>query len=428
MDPRDDRSHLLDPLPEEMLLKIFRLATDSPSRNTKSLAELPPFECIRYDYDSDEAQERTSMKTKLSLALTSSHVRRLTLPLLYEVICIHHGAEALLRALQGSGGHNGKGKYVQRIILPHSTYPVASDVLAKIIECCPEVFILTRPLAANKHRPYLPLHSDSLRLSSDALAKIVRIDWNNTPADNADPLSVSPSFIWTSQSLRVLTLGNANFKDFANVQNGNQSLEIVQSEINIDLPNVHTLKLRTLDALGDPFSHWYTAKFPSLRRVVLEAPAGLYPLYEGCLTFYGSKIETIEFGTHIGFLRIDALALALFYCPNVKDLYFPVFNTMPVRKNPLDVPDAEYRFYKVEKVIMHGFAESAAGYQISRTWMTTHLADFIDALCGEGTRFTSLKTIVLFGPEWNDLLEDTFVSSVMAIPIDKGMRIVRQGY
>ena len=423
MHSRDGRSHLHF-IPEELSLKIIRIATDSPVRRTETLAELPPFECIRYA--SSEVQSWAAMRIKLSLAQTNSYLRRLALPYLYEAIWIHHGAEALLQVLQSSKGCSGLGKYVQHIIIPHSTHAVASDVLAKIVGCCPEVRILTRPSAAIKHKPYQPLLTNDLAINSDALTKVTRIDWNNTPTDNAEASSISPPFIWSSQSLRVLTLGSANFKDFANVQEGDQSLEVVQTEINIDLPNVHTLKLRTLDALGDPFSHWYTAKLPSLRRIVLEAPAGLYPLYEGCLTFYGPRIEVIEFGTHVGFLRIDALALALFYCPNVKELCFPVFNTMPVRKNPLDVPDAEYRFYKVERVVMHGFAETEAGYQISRSWMTTHFADFIDGLCGEGTRFTSLKTIVLFGSEWKELLEDSFIDSLMAISTDKGLRIERQ--
>ena len=421
MSTEDGACRRLDTLPEELLLKIVDLAIGSRSGVIDSLAELPPFETV-YSI-SEEARSRKSLCTKRSLSQTSSYLRRLVVPLLYEDIWIHHGAEVLLQILQGSNGNVGYGKYVKRIFMPHSTHHIVPDILRKIIESCPDVRILTRSLATRKDQEFKPLQIEDISFRADALKELVRIDWNNVPSDDVPAPTFAPSFIWSVPSLRVLTLGSRNFHDFEGLQSTDPTSEIIQSEIKIDLPNVHTLRLRTLDALGDPFSHWYSVRLPKLRRVVLEAPAGLYPFYEGCLTFYGSSIETIEFSTHVGFLRIDGVALALFYCPNVKELCFPVFNTMPVRKNPLDVPDAEYRSYKVERVVLHGFTETEAGYQVSRSWMTTHLADHVDGLCGEGTRFTLLKTIVLYGPEWVELLEDSFISSLLEILTKKGIKL-----
>lgn len=424
MSTRDGPCHRPGALPEELLLKIFHRATDSPMRHFESLAELPPFETLRAAFD--DARTKQALQTKLSLSHASSFTRRLVISFLYEEVRIHRDAEALLQSLQASNGHDGYGKYVRRIVLPHSNHSIEPEVLRKIIECCPEVRILTRPSASRKDKHYQPLHIEDMKLNSDALKQLTRIDWNNASSDDADVFSFSPSFIWSCRSLRVLTLGSRNFHDFfadASGLQGVPSTDIMQTEIRIDLPNIHTLRLRTLDALGDPFSHWYSASFPSLRRIVLEAPAGLYPLYEGCLTFYGSKIETIEFSAHVGFLRIDAVALALFYCPNVRELCFPVFNTTPVRKNPPDVSDAERRFYKVERVVLHAFVETDAGYQVSKSWMTTHLADHIDSFCAEGTRFTSLKTVVLFGSEWRQLVEDTSIMRLLENVTQKGIKI-----
>ena len=58
-----ERSDFLLPLPSELLIDIFALATDNPARRVEDVIDIPPFETIEYKKNLQLCDE--ALKTKL---------------------------------------------------------------------------------------------------------------------------------------------------------------------------------------------------------------------------------------------------------------------------------------------------------------------------------------------------------------------------
>ncbi|KAL5512508.1 hypothetical protein ACEPAG_3161 [Sanghuangporus baumii] len=384
------------PLPPEVLLSIFELATYNTTRQIDHLVDLPPFEAI-YSEERD-ALDKEALRMKRSLSLTCSLFRQMTVKLLYEDVWIRHGSSCLLETFRGPGAgsdsNHGAGRYVRRVILT----PNAFDDAPQILAFCPNLRIISRAssLARSNSGPVLNnLFSPQLH----------RIDWIDILAEKEFSLNRSPQFFWHSPILRVLTLDTDNlFTPEAEETWGPENREIL-----INLPQLHTLRLRSCDTLGDPEESWYSIQLPSLQRLVLERPLALYALHSGCLAFYGSRIKTLELGRYRRFLRIDAISIALGYCPNVDTLLFPVSTTMPPAKNALDAPRTGWLEYRVKHIGLNASVENGLDHQVSNTWIHVQLKDLVDAFLGEGTRFTALERITLYGSEWREIVcDETF--------------------
>ncbi|KAL5483045.1 hypothetical protein ACEPAI_8274 [Sanghuangporus weigelae] len=381
------------PLPPEVLLSIFELATYNATRQIEYLVDLHPFEAI-YSEERD-ALDKEALRMKHSLSLTCSLFRQMTVKLLYEDVWIRHGSSCLLEIFRASGAgsdsNQGVGRYVRRVILT----PNAFDDAPQILAFCPNVRIISRAssLVSSNSGPVLNnLFSPQLH----------RINWIDVLAGKEFSLNQSPQFFWHSPTLRVLTLDTDNlFTPEAEEAWGPEHREIL-----INLPQLHTLRLRSCDALGDPEESWYSIQLPSLRRLVLERPLALYALHLGCLAFYGSRIETLELGRYRRFLRIDAISIALGYCPNVETLLFPVSTTMPPAKNALDTPRTGWLEYRVKHIGLNASIEDGLDHQVISTWIHVQLKDLVDAFFGQGARFTALERITLYGYEWREIVCD----------------------
>ena len=389
-------SNKANALPPEVLLTIFELATYNSTREIDHLADLPPFEGI-YSEKRD-ARDRDALRTKRSLSLTCSSFRRIIEKLLYEDIWIRHGSARLLETFRSSevapGSGFGLGRYVRRATLAPTEFNFAAADTPEILKLCPNLRIISRASCLNNS-------NCGPALDNLSPLRVHRVDWTDVLAGRDFTLNLSPHFVWHSPTVRVLTLDTDNLLIPESEGNSGQNHEII-----INLPNLHTLRLHSCDALGDPEEFWYSVQLPSLRRLIIERPLALYALHSGCLVFYGPRIKTLELGRYRRFLRIDAISIALGYCPNVDTLLFPVSTTMPPAKNALDSPREEWMEYCVKHIGLNASVEEGLDDQVRRTWLNVQLEDVVDALVGEGTRFTALERITLYGREWRDIVCD----------------------
>ncbi|KZT10090.1 uncharacterized protein LAESUDRAFT_748017 [Laetiporus sulphureus 93-53] len=252
--------------------------------------------------------------------------------------------------------------------------------------------VLSRPPAEVSDRQNGPPMDDS-KPNDLSFSRLYRVDWTNSSFGeiSSSPTSnASPRFVWHSPCLRVLSLNTNNlFIPYGNDMIGRQQGREPHRML-VDLPRLHTLRLRTCDGLDDPDEAWFTVQLPSLQRI-------LSTLCTEASVPYGPHITTLELGRRNSrFLLIDAISIALGYCPNVETL-FPILSTMPPVKNPEDRPRAEWVRYRVKHIVLNASVAEDCDYQVGRTWMW--LGDFVDALFGERTRLTALERITLQGLE-----------------------------
>ena len=457
-------------LPPELLSLIFEFATDNPVRYIDKIVELPAFEQV--SEEERELQRKEALQTKYALTLTSPYFRALTARLMYEDIWIHHGADELLSVLQKpiEGDSTSKvqhelkniGMYVRSISL---CVKAPETVIAKtqsILECCPNVRIFSRivpPDLTDKEIHQLPNNIPVIENIADSFKKLHRIDWSNTLAKSVPAETRSPSFIWGLSTLRVLTLGADNFPyvpsffddddleedegDDDDDEHGGNSEESRSrnndnNNIIINLPNVHTLRISAFDALGDPSEAQAISKsvhLPALRRLVVGSPAGFSPLLSGILGPYTANITTVELGFHVRFYVIDGIQLALDTFPNITTLHYPIFNTIAIPKNSnwdASVNNSEdggmtrRHSYPVRFIGLSAACTWAHGpYEPDdeSSWRWMQLSEHFDSITSDGTQFTNLKTIKLYGSEWNDFLtHDPFLRLLEKIS-SKGINI-----
>lgn len=398
--PPASRSFFL-PLPAELLIRIFELATDNPTRNIDLYVELPPFESAlpsKVEQQCDDA-----LRTKLAITTACRAFRDICGELLYEDIRVRYGSKTLADILETKTSDNGlpMGSTVKRAVLfptgsedENSPVRITHDT-RRILSCCPNLRAIFRP-RVNVRRTDDAFLKDKTRVSEIEfhLHHLQRVDWSSSPCDDPPVIAQIPQSVWSSPGLRTLSVGVVEWRRFSGMQ------ETETTEI---FTHITTLRVRSLDAFGVPGQRLFTLKLPKLKRIVLDQPDSMYALFS--IYQYGSQITTLEFGAHSGFLQHDYIAVLLVYCPNATDLYIPIFSMHPTRKNTEGSVPSSY-------LVTHLCLTAVSG-SIPEDMKWDHLLTHFDTLCGPLSRFTNLKKITFFGSEWRELIEDSRVLPIL---------------
>ncbi|KAL5483046.1 hypothetical protein ACEPAI_8275 [Sanghuangporus weigelae] len=389
------------PLPAELLLYIFKLATVNPCRDIDRYVNLPPFESIETGRQEEEFD--VALKTKRSIVHTCSAFNHLGKAIMYEDIRVGRGAAVLMDILEKSEVKSpgaGIGRMVKRAVL----FPLASETSApgriskstlRILAYCPNIRALCRHKGAISHDGECGAQESGSSHQELYIHSLERVDWSSCPADDPPFVAEMPHSVWGSESLKTLSVGVQEWSRFTGMQE--------TDTVNI-FSNIRTLRVRSIDAFGLPGQRFFTLELPSFRRLILDQPDSLYALFS--VIQYGDKVDTIELGLHSGFLEHDYITVLLIYCPNVMDLYFPVFTTFVTRRNGLT--------YSLRHVALHAATEEGLFLDVTRQW--EHLCGHFEALCGDGSRFTALERITLHGTEWRNFVGDPrFIPSARLI-------------
>ncbi|EJD08284.1 uncharacterized protein FOMMEDRAFT_164946 [Fomitiporia mediterranea MF3/22] len=379
------------PLPAELLLYIFKLATDNVIRDIDRFVDLPPFESI--DSQAKDEQCDLALKTKWSITLTCSAFRRLCTDFLYEDIRVRHGSAGLADVLERSemlAPGAGVGRTVKRAVLfplePEDDSAPCDRIskhTRRILACCPNIRAV--------FRPKVPLSGQCSSGDADSddtvnvpleFPSLQRVDWSSCPSDDPPTLSQLPCSIWSSESLKTLSVGVKEWSRFTGMQG---------TEVTNIFSGIHTLRVRSLDAFGTPGQRLFSLELPSLHRLVLEQPDSMYALFS--VVQYGDQITTLEFGLHKGFLEHDYIMVLLVYCPNTTDLYFPIFTTSVTRRNSRGMSFT----HSIKRIVLHAAVEEGSEVDEEQKW--DHLTSQFESICGEHSRFMKLERITLYGEE-----------------------------
>lgn len=392
------KSEFLLPLPSELLIEIFTLATDSPIRRIEDLVDLPPFEAIEYNKTEQLCNE--ALRTKLSITLACSAFRKLCAEMMYEDIRIRHGSKALADVLETPRVRDRLGSFVKRAVLfPMSKEPENWEETCKnvkrILECCPKILMLVRPPCdpSEDDRIYLAPFPDSLSVPS-----LQRIDWHSGSKEGSSDLSQIPPLFWNSPSLRTLSLGVASWGSF----DGDRNIEMRSVS-----SGVKTLRVCSLDTLSAPGQHMYSLDLSLLSRIVLDQPDSMYALFG--IAQYGEQVRSIELGLHSGFLDHDYIGILLIYFSRAEKLFYPIFTTLPASTNS---PESN-NICSVRHVGLH--AAMTDELQDDEDWIWSHLSKHIESLCGQWTQFTHLEQITFFGEDWKRYISDSRFTPILSL-------------
>jgi hypothetical protein len=465
-------------LPHEILIDIFRLATDNDARHSSVDDPWTPFEPA-YAATRQVDLCKDALRTKHSLAIVSPLFNELISPYLYEHIWIRYGSPSLLQVLETSRDSDGPGlgKFVRRVVVSSTPQEGSLAINTRIIKCCPFVERIRRPQESSA--------GDKILQDNINLPFLSRVDWHNTPFDSAFASAPAPQFLFLSKSLRVLILGSDNFP----------FIEHQDPETTMDLPNLHTLGINSSNSFGaEPRRH--SLSLPSLRRLIVGRPEAIYNLFSGTLEPVARQITTLELGADPRFLRHDFVATLLGYCPNAAELYVPLATTKPMHPN--EVPRVLLEFAATKRVFLrHAYTgtpnvpigsirpdgsvdpnalsisasspspsssississstppSASASASIStiqtpnpnpaptptltstrtrrhsdpkldgraiRMWSVLH--EHFIGLCGPFSRFTALEEVVLCGREWRETVDDERFAGVLRVVRAKGVRV-----
>lgn len=407
------------PLPAELLIHIFELATHNPVRDIDVLVELPPFESINAGHHEQLCD--AALRTKHAITTSCKAFRRLCSVYLYEDIRIRHGANHLADVLEQSVDEKGVGfgDLVKRVILSPTSSGVPSVYgdTRRIMCLCPNLQILYRPRDSINPDSEAPSHGDIPYCLDVDFPSLRRVDWLNCPVDALPVVSqFSPSF-WSMPTLATLSIGADQWRSWH--ESSDTDDEVVSLRI-----NTHTLRICSLDAFG-PGSRLFIVDLPRLRRLILDKPESMYALFG--IAQFGANITTLELGLHPEFARHDYLAVLIVYCQKATDLYYPIFTTQPTRGNS---PQMSFQ-YTIKQVGLNAArlppemnAEVEIENEDGATWNKIY-AHF-ESLCGEWTRFTALEKIVLYGDEWDEYLEDAQFEDCVKLIRSRDVALVRE--
>lgn len=406
-------------LPPELWMRIFHWATYNPVRDLESICEIQPFESINAFETHLECEE--AFVVKRALTLVCRRWRTMLREFLYEDIWVRHGCEALANALEAS--EKKYGLYVRRLLLPvmqdkpFAMWDVAVVQSAKrILDCCPNVVVISR-----FHPYYVKAGAaDEADLSSSdippfnasiSLPSLLRVEWDNGNVfENLSRAVVeAPDFVWNCESLQVLSIGGENFP---------WRPDVLQQMTVVHLPNLHTLRIRSLHAFGIPGIRHYHMEVPAMRRIVLEKAEAMYSLVDGCLTRFGPQVLSVEVGKHVKFLRSDYISTILKYCPNLESLYFPIFWTKILRHK--GSRRSTLSFPSVKTVGLHSV--SYPDDTEARRW--NQLRGHFDILVGRISKYPSLEQIVLHGNAWAAIVSNSMFINILRLVYSRDVNII----
>lgn len=175
------------------------------------------------------------------------------------------------------------------------------------------------------------------------------------------------------------------------------------------LLHLETLRLNVINGLllNRLCSRW---SLPALRHVVLDSP--LVGSDVGVLWgSLGPKLEVVELGAHARFIMTDMITPCLHGCPDLRELNYHVFFTIP--------PHPDLRHNSLEVVRLHGAADQLLG-EGTVVWkhLQWHLEDMLTV-----ERFPSLKRVYLVGEEWRILGRKPGFSIMLGELAAKGHRL-----
>lgn len=425
-------------LPDELLVTIFELASNNPTRDIHSLIRLHPFDSLREQ--NVDSRGKDALPTKLALSVVCKRFKRLMAKLLYEDLWVHHGTQGLLTSLLKSSKTSpecGYGTHTRRIVLPHSKAELTNEDChelaanaSRIIALCPNVRILSRSWRTVDELTGARLHSANANFPLPdgilCFPLLARVDWDNTTCIHLVNSPSSPEFLWDLESLEVMSLGGNCFPVKAAIEDASRRL-ISELQTPVHLPRLHTLRLHSEYVFGYPSGRQVALQLPALRRIVLERPSTLILLINGGYLWpFAPQIASVELGANISFLHADYVSAILqYYCPHATELFFPVFSTCSMTLNVFGVPENERRCYRVRHVGLHASLELERENLRSRFWwLMTIINNHFDVLCGEGTCFTSLERVTLYGEEWRHFVADDGFKPVLEMVSSRKVELV----
>jgi len=193
-------------LPTEIWRQIFQLATAE---------ECHDIETEYFPFQSSQPRQSPSPVTAISLSRVSKQWQAIAAEFLFRRVWVRHGAQGLLRSLEGPMHSEGYGRYVRRLELPSklvhhdATNPIR---LLDIFACCPHLEILVKPDFNGRQdsRFWSNLIPVTQPQTNDVpLTSLTRLDWSSRGWAEHETLeatrSVLASLIFRSPNLRYLS-------------------------------------------------------------------------------------------------------------------------------------------------------------------------------------------------------------------------------
>ncbi|ESK92136.1 hypothetical protein Moror_4787 [Moniliophthora roreri MCA 2997] len=364
-------------LPPEMWLSIFNWATFYPTRNAYSTT-YQPF-C---DFQFSEA-DRT-FRTKRVLALVCREWYALSKEFLYQDIRIGRSQGSLMTALDRRGDGAGYAKLVRRVVLPYqstttATYNPNPLPSVEILKLCNQLEVLVRPRLFSTASPDLPIELPRFEFEADCtpLPTLKRLDWNyNFDAERTGGINSLNVVLRNAPNLQYLFLGNFTDRTY------------ITTAQPIQLPHLRTLSLSAISA-QILYQLGYRWSLPSLTHIIIGALYihNIESLWEN----YGEQLGSVEFGRHLGFLMGDHVGPCLASCPNLEELYYYIFFTLP--------PTFTDVHYSITSVGLH----AATNMMVEDESIWKLLENHFSALLGGA--LPELRHVHLFG-DWDHILHD----------------------
>ncbi|KAK7063743.1 hypothetical protein R3P38DRAFT_10800 [Favolaschia claudopus] len=219
----------------------------------------------------------------------------------------------------GTDTHREHGHSVERAVLPYTATVTESPKYmpsTEVLSLYSNLKVLVRPL----HRPSL---FTSLRFDFDAmcppLPSLKRLDWwNHAEASRSGGINSLTAVLAEAPNLEFLFVGvvRPNFTPFHGL-----------GAARICLPSLRTLRLSMASALllRHIVVRW---TLPVLDHLVVDSPlaaGGMDMIWE----VLGAQLSVVEFGKHVRFLIEHHLTSCLRGCPNLREIYYYLFTTLP---------------------------------------------------------------------------------------------------
>ncbi|KAL0580835.1 hypothetical protein V5O48_001211 [Marasmius crinis-equi] len=368
-------------LPPELWLQVFHWATNY-SQNTFSTT-YEPFS------NSPFVEEHQVLRVKHSLALVCRTWHALSKEFLYRDVRIGPAQTSLKEALCTP---EESAKFVRRVVLPFQstttpTYSSSPLTSVEILKLCPQVEVLVRPrllapstLQTPRDAPRFEFDVDSLSLPS-----LKRLEWNFLPeAERTGGINSLTDVLLHSPNIEYLHIGGFNPRS-----------QIPPGHSQIHLPKLNTISMSSLTAhvIHQLCYRW---TLPALSHLIVGSVN--LPTISTLWERYASQLESVELGRHLAFLQRDFVGPCVRSCPNLKELNYHVFFTLP--------PDFAGESGSIETIGLHAGRNEMLPPESDAAWAL--LLSHLDSLLGGALPL--LRDIRLHG-DWSVFLADGRITS-----------------
>lgn len=363
-----DPQHSLVMLPPELWLEIFEWAADN---DNLACGSSKPFEPI------PGTTQDPGLQVRLALFSVCKTWQRWMARILYKDIKIGRDTYSLQQTL-GKHEQSGPryGEMVRRVVLPYQSTvagPSRSLKSIGILKLCPNLHTLVRPQRSFLDRMQFDYEAEAIELP-----RLERLHWwHHNEAERSGGINSLGVVLRGAPNLRYLFIGGA----VATSQIRMEAEQMVLSKL--ELLRLH---IKSGLLLRQILSRW---SLPSLTHLTLDSPPvrdGLNAIWET----FGQQLEVVEYGRHVHFLMNDDLSPCLEGCPNLKELDYHVFFTLPA--------DSSQSHANLSVVGLHSHANVLLSDGGSLWKLIEH---HFEMLCGPG--LSALQRIVLYG-SWRSIL------------------------